>query len=182
SGNFALLFKTPSGPAISVPQGTQKLVFCLGGNLVVRADVADIGMVQDFAGASAPAGWLECDGSAVSRAGHPELFARLGTIWGAGDGSATFNLPNMTDSGRYRRSRGNGTVVGTYQANQLVAHSHAASTVDNGSSIAAAGSHNHGGTTGAAGNHNHGGAPARPPARLSRGTPRNRPNIGPNTA
>lgn len=40
--------------------------------------------------------YLVCDGSEVSRAGYPDLFAALGTTFGAGDGSTTFNLPNMT--------------------------------------------------------------------------------------
>ena len=40
--------------------------------------------------------YLVCDGSAISRAGYPALFAALGTTFGAGDGSTTFNLPNMT--------------------------------------------------------------------------------------
>ena len=40
-------------------------------------------------------GFMACDGSAVSRAAYPALFAKIGTIWGAGDGSTTFNLPDM---------------------------------------------------------------------------------------
>lgn len=40
-------------------------------------------------------GFLACDGSAVSRAAYPALFAKIGTTWGAGDGATTFNLPNM---------------------------------------------------------------------------------------
>jgi microcystin-dependent protein len=46
-------------------------------------------------GASAPPGWLLCDGSAQSRAALPDLFAAIGTRFGAGDGSTTFNLPDM---------------------------------------------------------------------------------------
>ena len=52
------------------------------------------GSIQEFAGASAPAGWLTCDGSAVSRVTYPALFAVIGTTYGAGNGSTTFNLPN----------------------------------------------------------------------------------------
>jgi microcystin-dependent protein len=53
------------------------------------------GVVAPFAGSSAPAGWLLCDGSAVSRTIYAALFAAIGTTWGAGDGSTTFNVPNM---------------------------------------------------------------------------------------
>ena len=52
------------------------------------------GSIQEFAGASAPAGWLTCDGSEVSRVTYPALFAVIGTTYGAGNGSTTFNLPN----------------------------------------------------------------------------------------
>lgn len=45
--------------------------------------------------ATAPTGWLNCDGSAVSRTTYAALFALIGTTFGAGDGSTTFNLPNV---------------------------------------------------------------------------------------
>lgn len=48
-----------------------------------------------FAGSSTPAGWLECTGIAVSRTTYAVLFAAIGTTYGVGDGSTTFNLPNQ---------------------------------------------------------------------------------------
>ena len=54
-----------------------------------------VGMIADFAGPTAPSGWLICDGRTVSRTTYSKLFAVVGTYWGAGDGSTTFNLPNM---------------------------------------------------------------------------------------
>lgn len=54
------------------------------------------GMMVDWAGGAAPSGWLVCDGSAVSRTTYSDLFARIGTTWGAGDGSTTFNLPGRS--------------------------------------------------------------------------------------
>ena len=48
-----------------------------------------------FVGAAAPDGWLICDGAAVSRTTQATLFAAIGTAFGAGDGSTTFNLPDM---------------------------------------------------------------------------------------
>lgn len=55
------------------------------------------GIMQQFAGATAPIGWLLCDGAAVSRTSYASLFAVVGTTYGAGDGSTTFNVPNMKD-------------------------------------------------------------------------------------
>lgn len=55
----------------------------------------DVGDVKMNAGAAAPTGWLKCDGLAVSRATYSALFAVIGTLYGAGDGSTTFNLPNF---------------------------------------------------------------------------------------
>ncbi len=52
------------------------------------------GTVLDFAGTTAPDGWLMCFGQAVSRTTYANLFAKIGTIYGAGDGSTTFNLPD----------------------------------------------------------------------------------------
>lgn len=55
------------------------------------------GEVKAFAGNSTPAGWLLCDGSAVSRTTYARLFEVIGTTYGSGDGNSTFNLPNLTD-------------------------------------------------------------------------------------
>ena len=52
------------------------------------------GTILDFAGTSSPPGWLMCYGQAVSRATYPNLFAAIGTTFGAGDGLNTFNLPD----------------------------------------------------------------------------------------
>jgi microcystin-dependent protein len=54
-----------------------------------------VGAVGFFAGVTAPNGWLVADGSAVSRTAYAALFAQIGTIYGAGDGSSTFNLPDL---------------------------------------------------------------------------------------
>lgn len=69
---------------------------------------AQPGTVQMFAGASIPSGWLECDGSAVSRTTYAGLFSAISTTWGVGDGSTTFNLPDL----RGRVPIGVGTGVG----------------------------------------------------------------------
>ena len=56
---------------------------------------APVGGVMEFAGPIAPDGWLICDGSAVSRETYSDLFNVIGVYWGEGDGSTTFNLPDM---------------------------------------------------------------------------------------
>ena len=53
-----------------------------------------VGAVMQYAGSTAPTNWLICDGSAVSRTTYAELFNVIGTTYGTGDGSTTFNLPN----------------------------------------------------------------------------------------
>ena len=53
------------------------------------------GTISMFAGSTAPTGYLICDGSAVSRTTYAGLFGVIGTAYGTGDGSTTFNLPNL---------------------------------------------------------------------------------------
>ncbi len=57
--------------------------------------VMPVGCVIPFAGAAAPTGWLLCQGQAVSRTTYAQLFSVIGTTYGSGDGSTTFNLPDM---------------------------------------------------------------------------------------
>jgi microcystin-dependent protein len=66
------------------------------------------GSITAYAGAVAPSGWLVCDGSAVSRSTYGELFTAIGTTYGTGDGSTTFNLPDL----RGRTAIGAGQGVG----------------------------------------------------------------------
>lgn len=68
------------------------------------------GMIIDYAGENPPEGWLWCDGSEVSRAEYPALFKAIGTKWGAGDGSTTFNLPDSRK--RVREGANNISEVG----------------------------------------------------------------------
>ena len=62
-------------------------------NAITGAGSFQPGMGQPFFGSSIPAGWLLCDGSAVSRTTYSNLFGAIGTTYGPGDGSTTFNLP-----------------------------------------------------------------------------------------
>jgi microcystin-dependent protein len=58
-------------------------------------DTLPTGVILPFGGSAAPAGWLLCDGTAVSRWTYRRLFAVIGTAFGAGNGSTTFNVPNL---------------------------------------------------------------------------------------
>jgi phage-related tail fiber protein len=53
------------------------------------------GMVAFFGNSTAPTGWLKCNGAAVSRSTYSELYTAIGTTYGSGDGSTTFNLPDL---------------------------------------------------------------------------------------
>jgi hypothetical protein len=65
------------------------------------------GSILPFAGATAPGGFLLCDGSAVSRTTYAKLFAATGTAWGRGDSYNTFNVPDLR--GYFLRGRDSGT-------------------------------------------------------------------------
>jgi microcystin-dependent protein len=70
------------------------------------------GVVENFAGATAPAGSLLCYGQAVSRTAYAGLFAALGTAHGVGDGSTTFNLPDLRSRATIGKSDMGGSEVG----------------------------------------------------------------------
>jgi len=75
-----------------------------------------------------PAGYLECNGSAINRAAYASLFAVIGTTYGAGNGTTTFNLPDLR--GEFIRGWDNGRGVdpgrslGSNQSHELYIHSH----------------------------------------------------------
>src|SRR5260221_1289408 len=80
----------PAGPQGPIgPQGLQGVQGVPG-----AVGVGPTGTVIAFAGAAAPLGWFLCDGSTKSRTTEAALFAVIGTIYGTGDGSTTFNLPD----------------------------------------------------------------------------------------
>ncbi len=101
------------------------------------------GTIWDFAGTTAPSGWLLCAGQAVSRSAYSALFSAIGTRWGAGNGSTTFNLPDF----RGRFSLGADNMGGT-SANRVT--SSQADNIGQG-----AGEENHTLTTDEMPSHNH---------------------------
>lgn len=68
------------------PTATQQALIGFSGTMIM------------FGGATAPDGWLICDGSAISRSTYSSLFTAIGETWGAGDASTTFNLPDMREA------------------------------------------------------------------------------------
>ncbi len=102
------------------------------------------GTIVAFGGSKPPAGWLPCDGASLDRNHYARLFAAIGTSWGNGDGSTTFNVPDLrgyflrgvdstpsadrdVDYGsRYALKPGGATQrnVGSYQSDALKRHTH----------------------------------------------------------
>ena len=97
-----------------------------------KANFAPAGVVQYFAQQIAPEGWLKANGSAVSRSQYVDLFAAISTTFGVGDGSTTFNLPDLR--GEFVRGfddgRGvdTGRTLGSCQGEALKSHNHLCAT------------------------------------------------------
>lgn len=154
------------------------------GQAVVSA--VPIGAVLDWAGATSPSRYMLCHGQAISRSTYSDLFAVIGTTYGAGDGSSTFNLPDCRGRVNVGKDDMGGTAAGRVTAagvgvsanvlgatggaqniiltsGSMPAHSHIATasvegwhTHTGGTSVA--GSHGHEAWTGTAGLHGHPGS------------------------
>lgn len=103
------------------------------------------GFVDYFAASVPPAGWLECNGAAISRTTYAALFLAIGTTFGAGDGSTTFNIPDCRgeflrgwDNGRgVDSARALGSAQGATSINNYPNNNGAATTSDEDSVVAA---------------------------------------------
>jgi microcystin-dependent protein len=122
------------------------------------ASTVPTGTLMAFAGSAAPAGYLLCTGAAVSRTTYAALFAVIGTVYGAGDGSTTFNIPDGRSrsvvgagqgAGLTNRSLGSGTGAAWGE------ESHALSQAEMPSHAHADAGHNHGGAVFASSTHAH---------------------------
>lgn len=117
------------------------------------ADILPLGAITQYAGATAPGGWLLCYGQAISRTTYAGLFTAIGTAYGTGDGSTTFNLPDLrgrggigldnmggisanrvTDSAADSLGGGGGAETHTLTTGEMPAHTHGVPGVDGGSS------------------------------------------------
>ena len=88
------------------------------------------GTVNVFAGSTPPTGWIECDGSAISRTGvYANLFSVIGILYGSGDGISTFNIPDLRGEfirgWDHGRSVDTGRTMGSSQSDELKSHHHA---------------------------------------------------------
>jgi phage-related tail fiber protein len=114
-----------------------------GNGLVTGASsIAPPGAICYVCQSTAPTGWLKADGSAVSRTTYADLFSAIGTTFGSGDGSTTFNVPDFRgeflrcwDDGKGTDS---GRSLGSYQADALKNHAHTVPVNGTGSSAAQA--------------------------------------------
>lgn len=137
-----------SGIGVTVPANTMVPIYCDGTDCFSPTVglTAPVGSMVDFAGATAPSGWLLCGGQDVSRTTYSALFVAIGTTFGAGDGSTTFGIPdlrgragfgkdNMGGSPANRITAGiagfGGTTLGAGGGSQAVQlHSHTAAVTD----------------------------------------------------
>jgi microcystin-dependent protein len=121
-GNLAVTGTTtftgaPSGPTASAGTNTTQLAT----TAFVLSNANPTGSLIMWTTGTAPTGWLLCAGAAVSRSTYATLFAVIGTTFGVGDGTTTFNLPNYTNRTPY------GTTVGATGGSAdavVVSHTH----------------------------------------------------------
>ncbi len=85
------------GSTLAINAGESAVLYCNGSAWVSVGKSSGVpsGAITGYGGSSAPAGWLLCDGSAVSRTTYASLFSAIATTYGVGDGSTTFNLPDL---------------------------------------------------------------------------------------
>lgn len=150
--------RSADGSVSFVSNGVDVVSFGPGGVLVGGQPLYPAGDIKIWASNTLPSGWLWCDGSAVSRETFPALFTMLGTAFGAGNGTTTFNLPDFR--GRVPAGRDN---MGVGDAGRLTFFGAVARTLAGvlGSaahvlSLGQMPSHNHPGSqTDTQGNHSH---------------------------
>lgn len=141
TGGYTVKVRTVSGTGVLIPSGYGLIVFSNGVNVIdpaAGAQVSETGKVVFFAVNAPPSGYLECNGAAVPRNTYGALFSRIGTTWGAGDGSTTFNVPDLRGEFIRGWDHGKGTDsargFATSQTDELKAHAHALSTQSTGGS------------------------------------------------
>jgi microcystin-dependent protein len=157
---FPIQFKTwlvsfLEGSDILLPrsnvQGLSSLLGSGGGQGVLG--LLPAGMIFSYGGAAAPIGALLCNGAPYSRAGYKRLFDAVGTAFGAGDGSTTFNVPDLRRRTIWGAGSGDaalGSSDGLVEASRDIDHHHYFGQTSN-----AGGAHDHDVGMSDAGDHNH---------------------------
>ena len=160
TGGFAIRVIGGSGTGVNIPNGATCLVYCDGtnfvnglsgsagnfsvagnatvsGNLTVTGSstIAPIGSILMWSTGSAPTGYLLCNGAAVSRSTYAALFGVVGTTFGAGDTTTTFNLPNYTNRMPYGATVGATGGSSTISTANLPSHTHTFSGTTSGQSV-----------------------------------------------
>jgi len=94
----------------------------------IPEDPTVVGEITMFGGATSPSGWFECNGVALNRVTYSALFTIIGTRYGNGDGSSTFNIPDMRGyfprGWDHGRGTDNNRVLGSSQSDELKEHLH----------------------------------------------------------
>ena len=125
----------------------------VAGQVLTAAEMNDLaaatvptGGVMSYIAATAPTGWLLCDGAAVSRTTYADLFTVISTTYGAGNGSTTFNVPNLkgrvpvgldsTQTEFDALAETGGAKTHTLTTNQIPSHSHNVQDVGGTASVA----------------------------------------------
>ena len=118
--------------------------------------------IVPWSSASVPSGFLECDGSAVSRTTYATLFGIVGTTYGVGDGSTTFNVPDLADNVPVGKS-GTKALASTGGANTVASTGNVGGSTANATlSTAQLASHSHSGASNFGNKFQGPGAPALP--------------------
>lgn len=133
--NFLLNEHNPDGTHIESTESSAS----------VSASGIPIGAMMPYGGTTAPTDWVLCDGSPLNRVAYLTLFSVLGTTYGVGDGSTTFNVPDLR--GKFplgKATAGTGSTLGG--TGGAIDHTHSFAHTPTSSSD---GAHDHGGVTGA---------------------------------
>lgn len=96
-----------------VNTGEIEQIRSIGNVLLQTTIIQPAGIIQMYAGSTAPTNWLLCDGTAVSRTTYSSLFSAIGTNYGVGNGSTTFNLPNLTNRMAMGKGAGSFATLGS---------------------------------------------------------------------